>query len=249
MRDGVYHQYARIMEEHWWTRNRRHLVDRLLARIGVVADGTRKVLEIGAGAGTEFSYLSRFGPVTAVELSPVGAAYCRKQGYEEVLEANLNDYRPAPGVYDVVVDFNVLYHKWVEDPQRVLSQLREGLRPDGILVSSEPAFDILRREHDQVGEGTRRWGRRDIKELVTSAGFDLVSLTPYCFFLAPAVLGIKLVERLRSSHTEAAEIRELDPVSPALESGIDTLMKVERAVGTVLPLPWGTTWVLVARQR
>ncbi|MCC6132324.1 MAG: class I SAM-dependent methyltransferase, partial [Acidobacteria bacterium] len=120
MKEGVYLQYGRVLEEHWWTQARRRLVMKLLKRMGVEPDGSRRVLEIGAGAGTEFSFLSRFGSVVAVELSPVGASLCRQRGYEDVIEGDLNQYVPPTGHFDIVVDFNVLYHRWISEPGSVL---------------------------------------------------------------------------------------------------------------------------------
>lgn len=248
MKEGVYHQYARVLENHWWTRNRRKLVDRLLQSQGVKPDGSHRVLEIGAGSGTECAYLGGFGPVTAVELSPVGAEYCRRRGYREVVEADLNEYRPTAGSFDLVVDFNVLYHRWVSSPVDVLARLRDGLEPGGLLVASEPAFESLRREHDSVGFGARRWGRQGMRELVAGAGFDLVKLVPYCFALAPLVFARKLIEQLRPHPAAAGDIRELEPVPRPVEWAFDTMLGVERVVGGLVPLPWGTTWIVIARR-
>lgn len=248
MKEGVYHQYARLLENHWWTRNRRRLVDRLLRGRKVLPDGSRRVLEIGAGSGTECEYLRSYGQVTAVELSKVGAEYCRGRGYQEVVEGDLNQYQPEAETFDLVVDFNVLYHRWIEDPVLVLSRLCTGLRPGGFLVVSEPAFESLKREHDLVGFGSRRWSRREIRGLVEAAGFELVSLVPYCFALAPLVFGLKQWERLRPKGAEASDIRELEPVSRLTEWLFDAVLGAERALTGWVPLPWGTTWIVVARR-
>ena len=131
MKDQVYHQLGKHARSHWWQRHRRHVVSDRLARLGVRRDGKSRVLEIGCGVGSECDFLSSYGPVTGVELSEVGLEYCRDCDYASLEHGDLNSYEPPPGQFDLLVDFNVLYHQWVEDPVAVLGRLREGLVPGG----------------------------------------------------------------------------------------------------------------------
>ena len=118
MQDAVYHQYAQTLETHWWAEHRRKLIERYLTQLGVKADGSHPVLEIGCGAGTEHAFLSSYGPVTGIEINETGLSYCKERGYAQLIAGDLNEVHAAPGSVDLAVDFHVLYHAWVRDRQR-----------------------------------------------------------------------------------------------------------------------------------
>src|SRR5262249_2928177 len=150
--------------------HRRAIFADWLERAGVRADATRHVLEIGCGAGVEHEFLRAYGPVTGVELSPIGAAYCREKGYAGLLPQDLNGTDFGTERFDLAVDFHVLYHRWVNDPGAVLARLCAALRPGGRLLLTEPAFAFLRRSHDDVVMAARRWNRAELGALVRAAG-------------------------------------------------------------------------------
>jgi len=80
MNDEVYHQYARVLDSHWWTENRRKLASWALAKAGIEPGTSLRILELGSGVGIEHGFLSQYGSVTGVESSPVGLKYCEKSG-------------------------------------------------------------------------------------------------------------------------------------------------------------------------
>lgn len=245
MRDVVYKQYAASFESHWWTDHRRAVVSRWLADVGIQPDGTHPVLEIGSGAGTEHRYFSTFGPVTGVEISPVGLEFCRQRGYAHLIAGDLNEVELPREQFDVAADFHVLYHEWVKDPAAVLVKMRQSLKPGGYLVMTETAFEALRRGHDDAVMAARRWTRKDLVSLVRSAGFDVQRSSGYLTLLLPAVLLSMLVDKLRPSHGEVDELRGPGWLADRLLRGV---MWAERQLMRAMPLPVGTCWVLLARR-
>ena len=245
MNDAVYHQYARVLHDHWWTRARRRQVESLLARDHIEPDGSRRVLEIGCGSGTEYDFLARFGPVTGVELSPVGLEYCQGRGYEELLQENLNAYEPEAGSFDLIVDFHVLYHQWIDEPRHVLTKLRKALTATGKLVFSEPAFELFARSHDRAGMTQRRWSRGALRALLRSAGFRVERMVGFTCAAVPAVSVSAFLDRFRSREP-TQDIHELNPPSPLVDKLANTVMAVERGINRVCPLPLGVAWIGVA---
>lgn len=246
MQEGVYHQYALTLETHWWTEHRRKLVERYLSELGVERDGSRSVLEIGCGAGTEHAFLSGYGPVTGIEISESGLRYCRERGYAELIAGDLNEVQLPPASADIAVDFHVLYHAWVRDPASVLARMRDALKPGGHLVLTEPAHEALRRSHDSAVMAARRWERRDLIELVTRAGFEVQRCTGFLTLLLPAVYFSKLRDGLRGEdHDDVGELRPPHPMVDALLRGV---MAIEQAAIRLQPLPTGTCWGIVARR-
>jgi SAM-dependent methyltransferase len=246
VRDGVYRQYAETFETHWWADHRRRVVTRWLAEVGVSADGSRPVLEIGSGAGTDHAYWSQFGPVTGVEISPTGLEFCRQRGYSELIGGDLNTLDLPQERYGLAVDFHVLYHEWVKDPAAVLARMRGALAPGGYLVMSEPAFEALRRGHDEVVMAARRWSRRELVELVGSAGFEVQRCSGYLTLLLPAVVLTLLLDKLRPTTHEVEEIRA---PSPLVDRILRLIMGLERLLMRVGSLPAGTSWLLLARRK
>jgi SAM-dependent methyltransferase len=246
MKEAVYHQYAVTLNgQHWWVEHRRAVFRHWLGQLGVVADGSRRVLEIGSGVGTEFEFFSSFGPVTGVELSTVGASYARQRGYAELICADLNQVDLPEGAFDLVADFHVLYHQWVRDPARVLRRLSRSLRPGGYLLLTEPAFEVLRRAHDDVVMAARRWNRRDMRHLVEGNGFVIERSSAMLTLVAPGALFGALFDRFRTPHED---IRELAPTAGWLTTLIRAVLALERALIRWFPLPLGTCWALVARR-
>jgi SAM-dependent methyltransferase len=245
MREVVYRQYAEAFESHWWADHRRILVSEWLRAAGVEPNGKHPVLEIGSGAGTDFVFWSRFGPVTGVEISPVALGYLRGRGYAKLIEGDLNREELPAESFDLAADFHVLYHEWVKDPAAVLRRMRASLRPGGRLVLSEPAFELLRRGHDEAVMAARRWSRAELIALVRSAGFEVERCSGFLTLLLPAVLLSLVVDKLRKGAHEVDEIRAPGPLANKI---LRFVMALERGLIRLFPLPAGTSWLLLARR-
>ena len=74
---------AALQDRHWWYRGRRMLVDQLLSQHLSVAGTPARLLEIGAGTGSNLQVLSAHGSVTAVEPAPYAAA-CIESAHPDV---------------------------------------------------------------------------------------------------------------------------------------------------------------------
>lgn len=242
---NVYRQYAASFDDHWWTNHRRKIFGRWLARVGVEPNGDKPVLEIGSGAGTEHAFLSSYGPVTGVELNPVGIEFCAPRGYARLIEGNLNTVEFPVQSFDLAVDFHVLYHSWVEEPAQVLGKMRSALRPGGLLLLTEPAHKYLWRGHDVAVMARRRWSRAELIALVRSAGFDVVQHSAFLSLPLPLVWLSLVVDRLRHQR----EVSELAPPSRLADRVLRVVMWLERALMRLFPLPTGTCWAVLARRR
>ena len=248
MQDAVYHQYAQVMRDHWWTDHRRKFMARWLRELGVVEGSNHPVLEIGCGAGTEHDFLRRYGPVTGIERNAIGLRYCEQRGYAELIAADLNTVELPSERFDLAVDFHVLYHQWVQDPGALLDRIRGALRPGGRLLLTEPAYMMLQRGHDKAVMAARRWNRRDLVELITSHGFRVERCSGFLTLLAPVVLLSLLRDRLQGPAPHAEDVNELHPPHPLVDRVLRMIMTIERALMRVHSLPTGTCWALVARR-
>lgn len=243
MDDIVYRQYAESFEDHWWTDHRRRIFSRWLSAAGVNQTGMYRVLEIGSGAGTEQKWMSGYGPVTGVELSPAGLEFCATRGYAELIQGDLNTLELPADSFDLSVDFHVLYHGWVTEPGKVLSKLAAATRPGGWLLLTEPAHEYLRRGHDRAVLAKRRWSRSELLRLVDDAGFEVVHCSAFLTILLPVVWLSMAMDILRSQR----EVSELAPPKPWVDRCLRRVMAIERGLMRLMPLPTGTCWAVLAR--
>jgi SAM-dependent methyltransferase len=246
MKSEVYHQYAReLSDEHWWVVHRREIFEYWLRREGVEADGSRAVLELGSGVGTEWSFLRRYGRVTGIELSPEGVAYCQKLDYSELVNDDLNTHDLGRERFDMVVDFHVLYHAWVGDPGDVLKRVNAALRPGGYLLLTEPAFRSLERSHDRAVMAARRWTRSELAQLLSRAGFSVQASSGILLPATPVALVSAILDRFRSPENT---IRELDAPSKITERLMRGMLWGERRALRHVSLPLGTCWAFLAKK-
>jgi SAM-dependent methyltransferase len=127
---------------------------RALGRIRRHAPAAGRFLDIGAGDGRLAAAAQGAGyAVTCIELSPAMAAQAaRRVGREHVLVGRLSDF--ALERFDVVVAISVLEHD--PEPRQMLNQVREILRPDGVLILKVPNLgSYLRRIRGRRWSGFR----------------------------------------------------------------------------------------------
>jgi SAM-dependent methyltransferase len=102
--------------------------------------GGRRVLDAGCGVGYGSELLNQAGAasVVGVDVSEAALALARSAVTDGVtLEAgDITALNHPDDSFDLIVCFEVIEH--VEDPERVLDELRRVLRPDGLLLLSSP---------------------------------------------------------------------------------------------------------------
>ncbi len=251
---SFYRQTAEVEDRHWWFDHRRALVGALLDRHARGEHATG--LDLGCGTGGSTRVLAeRCGFVIGVDRSEVALGLARSKGAPARLvraDANRIADTVAAGTIDLVSVLNVLYHSWVRDEAPVLAGVRRILRTGGHLVLTEPAFALLRRRHDVVDFGTRRFRRSRLRQLVTEAGFEVRFVS--CFnvvSLAPA-LAIAAFDRVagrtRTDVIADESVGEIRRPPVPLDSVLRLACRIERAALTLgLRLPLGVGIVVVAR--
>jgi SAM-dependent methyltransferase len=147
--------------------------DWIIEQFGDELRGT--VVEIGAGSGTITERLcARADHVIASDLSParVDELRARFAGNDqvEVVEGDAAAVIAGRSV-DAVVMVNVLEH--LDDDVKVLMQLRESLRPGGVVALFVPAHPGLYSDFDRRIGHMRRYTRSTLGTALSRAGFDV----------------------------------------------------------------------------
>ena len=100
------------------------------------------ILDFGCGPGRDLSDFSRRGHrVTGLEGAPALAQLARKHSGCEVWEQDFLSLDMPAGHFDGIFANASLFHVPRQELPRVLGQLRQSLKPAGVLFSSNPRGD------------------------------------------------------------------------------------------------------------
>lgn len=155
-------------------------------REAMLKDVTGDVLEIGAGTGANFQYYRDGAHVIAIEPDPymMQRAQKRAEGAGKDIELRQAGAEELPfpdASFDFVIDTLVLCS--VQDPRKVLSEIKRVLKPGGELRLYEHvryknpigalSQDIISPAWQWFGAGCHP--NRDTERLVREAGLEVVS--------------------------------------------------------------------------
>jgi len=198
-RSEEYEKMFRIEQQLWWYRILHESVGRALRQ----QFGNRRdmvILDAGCGTGGMLDFLRRQGytDLRGVDGSADAVAFCHERGLNASL-LDLNDlagYAPDQ-TYDAIVCNDVFCY--FDDPAlvRLLTELRRRLRPGGVLISNNNAFDVFRGQHDLAVGSTRRFVRADLERLFPMAGLQLRYTTYWSLLLSPLILLVRQWQRLQ----------------------------------------------------
>ena len=163
-------EHARLAEHeewYWWHRARERIVHRALERW---APPHPRILDVGCGTGHTTASLQRFGPVVGVELAAEALAIARGRGLQ-VARSLAAQLPVPPSSFGVAVALDVLEH--LDDDAAAAREIFTSLEPGGVLVATVPAYMFLWSSHDVALGHRRRYRRRQLREMLESAGFTI----------------------------------------------------------------------------
>jgi SAM-dependent methyltransferase len=251
MQPQEYHTLAAMEEQHWWYRA---LHRRLLARLAREArrrGRPLRVFDAGCGTGGLLQILSRRADVAEAEgcdLHPLALSYARSRGVK-VRWCSVNELQALPSGWDLVCSVDVLYHREVT-PSHALAGMAALLAPGGVLLLNVAAMPCLARRHDVLVMGGRRFLPAGLRRHVEASGLAVEELRYWNVWLTPLLwLRVRLDTlggAVSSPQEPAASDLRLPP--PWLNHGLGVLLELERRLAPVLPQPWGSSLLLVARK-
>lgn len=220
------------IEDSWWFKGRTFAVTRLLSNMDINTGG--KVLDIGAGFGSMFPILKKYGEVTAFEIYPEGIEACNSRGYSAVITSS-GGLASEKGKYSLIGAFDVLEH--IRDDREMLAIFSGLLRPRGKVILTVPAYAFLFSVHDIEHHHFRRYSRSNLTALLREAGFK-IDYSGYLYFsLFP------LAALLRLFGVSGGE--SLAP-GKFINRAISFLLFLESKCIPFISFPFGTTVIVSA---
>jgi SAM-dependent methyltransferase len=193
-------QTHRAEDRHWWYRGRRTVLDRVIKELGLPADA--RILDAGCGSGRNMVELSRFGDVSAIELSPASVALARERLAGEVVEGSVLEMPFEDASFDLAASLDVIEH--LEDDVAALRELRRVVAPGGALLATVPAYQWLWSGHDEVNHHFRRYTRASLAHAGEQAGWREVRTTYFNSLLLPIAILLRVLERFSRRPTESS---------------------------------------------
>jgi SAM-dependent methyltransferase len=167
------------------------------------------------------------------------------------------DLRQLPwgdaGRWDVAFLLDVLEH--LPQDGAVLEQVRQSLKPGGLLFVTTPALRFFWSYNDEIVHHVKRYSRRDYRRLAEDAGLELLDARYFMFFLSPPLLVSRLMAGARkTAEMTPAQVREIllrthkvpwGPVNGILRG----VFSLETPLGLRVRFPWGSSILGVFRKR
>jgi SAM-dependent methyltransferase len=234
-------EYERLFENedhYWWYVARRRLALRLLR----AARPEGPILDLGCGTGAVLSEIVLSCEALGLDASARALEFCARRGLAGVVLGDAERLPLATGAFAAVVALDLFEH--VPDDRAALAEAYRALRPGGALVLSVPAFRWLWGPHDVALMHRRRYTRAEVRRALLAVGFSVERINYGIFLLFPAVVAVRLLDKLRRGPARVSL-----PVVPRwLNRALIRLQDFEGALLRTLPLPWGSSVVAVARK-
>jgi SAM-dependent methyltransferase len=193
-------QTHRAEDRHWWYRGRRTVLNRVVEDLGL--PGSARILDAGCGSGRNMVELSRYGAVSAVELSPPSVELARARDAGEVVEGSVLEMPFADASFDLAASLDVIEH--LDDDVGALRELRRVVAPGGALLLTVPAYQWLWSGHDEINHHHRRYTRTSLADAGERAGWHQARTTYFNSLLLPVAIVLRVLERLSSRPTESS---------------------------------------------
>jgi 2-polyprenyl-3-methyl-5-hydroxy-6-metoxy-1,4-benzoquinol methylase len=241
-----------IQSRHFWYQGRhRFLLEALklhLPKLFPIGNALTAI-DLGGGCGGWITFLQERLPERFTELalsdsslhalelagSVVGEDIVRYQ--TDLLRLGWRDR------WDAAFLLDVLEH--IPEDTEVLLQIRQALKPGGVLFVTTPALKCFRSYNDEIARHVRRYAKRDFARLAKATGMRLLRASYFMFFLSPLLWLSRLKRPALLNMDENAIFALLERTHRVPVLPLNTLMKLvfdlETPLGLWIPFPWGTS--------
>jgi SAM-dependent methyltransferase len=238
---AIYDRMAEIDGVHWWFVARRKIIARLIEQQARPPAGAR-ILEMGAGTGSNLALLQRYGRLDAVEPDDDARAVASARSGLSVKGGLLPDgVELDDGAYALIAMLDVLEH--IPNDREALAALAPKLAPGGRILVTVPAMPWLWSAHDVAHHHQRRYTAKGLRALFAATGYRVRYLTHYNTALLPAVVAARALAKLTGR--EGGD----DAMPPKAVNGVlEKLFASERFVVGKGSLPFGVSLAIVAER-
>ncbi len=184
-------EFAKMAEQelsHWWYEARRSFLRRTLAKMPD-AGSEAKILDLASACGGNFPVCREFGMPVGLDISEVSVQYCSGRDGAVMVMGDAEKLPFDGESFDAVIAFDIFEH--LEKDCDSMKEVNRVLKADHTLLVNLPACKALFSEHDRAFDHVRRYSRAELREKLEAAGFDVVTISYWSFFIFPAVFAAR----------------------------------------------------------
>ena len=235
---ATYDRMAEIDRDHWWFVARRRIIARLIERHRP-KPGPLRILEVGAGTGSNLELLKGFGEVDAIEPDDGARDFAERRSGLTLKGGYLPDVALDDGAYDLIVLLDVLEH--IPDDEGALRYLGPKLAPGGRILVTVPGSPWMWSAHDVAHHHQRRYTSAALKRVFRDAGLRPRFTTHFNSLLFPLIAAVRLAGKL-TGREGGDDAMPSAPVNAALAA----LFGAERHWVATFSIPFGVSMAIVA---
>jgi SAM-dependent methyltransferase len=231
-------------DSHFWFHGFRRFISPVLAE---VASGRAdlRIVDCGCGVGQNLPMLARYGRAVGLELEPRAAVAGREFGLP-IACADITRIPFPDHSFDLAVSFDVL--QVLEPDIAAVREMARIVRPGGRVVLTVAAFDVLSGDHAEVWNEHRRYTPRTARGLVESAGLTVERVSFAFASLFPLMLAVRTTQRLVRPFRDGPSHADMDVPWAPVNAALMLLLDGEAALSRVMPMPFGTSLIIVAKK-
>ena len=232
---------AKVESFHWWFAGRRKLLKSILSSVGVQKNSL--TLDIGCGAGSNLRALMSAGiDAIGLDRSIYALTLVRSKENFPLLTADLNNLPIKAKSVGLIIAMDILEH--LEDDGNGIIESYRVLSKGGIMIITVPAFNFLWGVQDIVTGHKRRYSRKEIKNKLKAAGFDVLKSSYFNFFLFfPILIARRIIQLLGLKIRSENEVN-----SPLLNFMLKTVFSLEPYLLKYFSFPVGVSIFCVAQK-
>lgn len=239
MRKYLYEDLYRLEEKHWWHISKRRIVQSLIKNYNIVKDP--KILDVGCGTGKNMEELLIYGPVWGLDNSQDAINFCKDRGLKNLKLGDAEDTHLKSRSFNIATLLDVLEHT---DDNKTLQEMKRILKKGGLLIITVPAFSWLWSDWDVVLHHKRRYTINQLKDILKLNGLLPLKITYlYSFLVIPAFI-IRKIKKIFFKKTYPSDFKLSNSFLNFL---LNILSKLEFALAQKIPIPIGTTILVIAR--
>jgi SAM-dependent methyltransferase len=243
MEHEEYRYLFELEDSLWWFIGMRRITEVLFERFAP-RDPNLRILDAGCGTGGMLMFLSRYGFVTGIDRFDDAIQFAKLRNGARLAQASIVELPFPDQTFDVVTEFEVIYHRSIQDDQQAFDELARILQPGGLLFYREPAYQWLLTKHDHAVHTRERYSQRKLERLLKRADFEPLYQGYANCFLFP----VALTRRFFGNVLPSGQRSDVRALPTFLNDTLAWTLSQEAKIIRRGKLPFGLSQIGVARR-